>query len=210
VEPALAHTEPGPWGGLALALGIVLLLAQLLPFVPRARAALGLGAFLSLASLIFLRPDWVSGKRAFDIERHGAATLRYLEISSRNFRDNDFDGNGVKDYWRSDIAGLYANRESDPYGLSIALADERPTSDLKDYGTRAPNRGYGYRALRFADEKSPAPDRWAACAVPQDPDHCTFLVTHDGLMYRKQGRHALDVVPPDPDLKRDWIFMPTR
>ena len=158
-----------------------------------------LGLFLALlCGLAAIVPRRVSN------ERNAAATLQTAASAQSYFREFDVDRNGVKDYWRADIAGLYTVNESKLIEITLALADERPASDLSQIGARAPKARYWFRALRFADEKQPDPERWAACAIPEDPRQATFLITHEGPMYMRKGRHALELVPSPAALKRDW------
>ena len=90
-------------------------------------------------------------------ERGAGASLRTVFVAQRDFRDNDRDGNGVHDYWRGDVAGLFAltpKGNGEPIKLielGVAAADDRATPDIDRYCLRSPKAGYWYRALHFLD-----------------------------------------------------------
>jgi hypothetical protein len=86
-----------------------------------------------------------------------------------------------------------------------AGADDRPRTDIKDL-LRCPKAGYWYRALRYADEKEPDPNRFAACAFPDNPNagRWTFIISHEATVYQKAGvLRDLEVFPADP-LREGW------
>ena len=79
---------------------------------------------------------------------HVIATLCSAEAL---FRWEDRDGNGIKDYWTADVAGLYR------YGLisrEIAEADTAPLVPLVP--TPIPYKGYYFRALVADDFEIPS------------------------------------------------------
>src|SRR6185295_19883411 len=85
--------------------------------------------------------------------------LKTIAAAQADFRANDRDGDGVRQFWRADIAGLYALAPGGGPAIrlierSLALADARPLYDLTRDGERAPKQGYWYRAIRNADEKT--------------------------------------------------------
>lgn len=148
-------------------------------------------------------------------ERNAATTLKSVVAAQFDFGRCDRDGNGVKDYWRKDIAGLYTlPLASDPehppmrlIELSIAAADDRPASDVFPYAPRAPKSGYWYRAILHEGESAASPDRFAACAIPdsRDAGRWTYIVSEDNLIYRKDlgGKRGVDRFPQDP-VKDGW------
>src|SRR5215831_15801756 len=93
-----------------------------------------------------------------------------IASAQADFRANDRDGNHQNDYWRNDVAGLYGlevqGQALKLIELSVAAADDRPTTNLDKYGTKSPKAGFWYRALPHADEKTRGPDRFAACTFP--------------------------------------------
>lgn len=109
------------------------------------------------------------------------------------------------------MAGLYTFRSgSDPIKLievSIAGADARAVTELPESVRPAPKAGYWFRALRFADESSPDPRRFAACAYPASPSSgkAMYLVSHEGVVYSKaEGwERGLEIWPADP-LNDGW------
>ena len=187
------------WVGLLL--GVAGLAA--LPLLKRARP-LSLGvALLGLFYTFLIHPGIIGSSRASN-DRNASAALATLREAQRQFREGDVDGNGVKDYWRADIAGLYVVKEAKLIELSVAGADEKPTTPIDKFTVRAPKSGYWFRCLRFADEKELDPARWAACAIPVNREDPTFLVTHEGTLHRRPGPHALERVPSPDEIQRDW------
>jgi hypothetical protein len=147
--------------------------------------------------------------------RSPSVYLKGITSAQADFRANDRDGDGVTQFWRADIAGLYvlapgggpAIRLIDP---SVALADDRPVSDLSKVGPRAPSHGYWFRALRHADENTlDAKSRFAAECHPADypkPGRWTFIVDENNTLFRADLGHGrgIDVYPTDDDLKTKW------
>jgi hypothetical protein len=142
-------------------------------------------------------------------ERNASATLKTVTSAQADFRANDRDGNKVNDFWRGDIAGLYALK---PKGeteaiklieLSMAGADDRPVTDMTAYTVRAPKAGYWYRALLHEGEKAPDPQRFAAMAHPsehrQEMRH-TYIVSEDNIVRRLDLRRTggVPLYPADP------------
>lgn len=147
--------------------------------------------------------------------RPASSALKELATAEADFRKNDRDGNGKENFWRADIAGLYALA---PGGgpaiklieLSVAAADERPRIDLSSYAVRAPKAGYWYRAIRHADEDPQAldPMRFAYCAFPDSPSagRYIFIVDENSIVYRSAAneRRGIEVFPTDEELKTQW------
>ena len=107
----------------------------------------------------------------------------------------------MNDFWRADVAGLYAVRnegdlERDPgtaepiklIELSIAAADDRPVGYIEEFSHRSAKAGYWYRALRFADEDGTDPERFAALAYPDSlgAGKEMFIISNDNVVYRKK------------------------
>ena len=142
-----------------------------------------------------------------DMARSNAPrSLKTIASAQEDLRVNDRDANGAPDYWRADIAGLYAlvpKGGQEPVKLieiSVAGADDRPLTDLSAYVVREPKAGYWFRALRFADETSPAPDRFAAHAFPAEPaGKLMYVVRDDKQLWSKPAvAGGVDVFPADP------------
>lgn len=147
----------------------------------------------------------------FSNERSGGASLRTIAAAQADFRGNDRDGNGVLDYWRADIAGLYVLKSAGEMlkliELSVAGADGKPTTDVESVAVRSPKAGYWYRTLRFKDEVVPDPQRFAAIAYPDTPSagRNFFIISHENTIYKKavDGGPVPEVYPEDP-VKEGW------
>ncbi len=147
-------------------------------------------------------------------ERRPSTSLKTITSAQADFRANDRDWNHVNDFWRSDIAGLYALKSlADPKGpplklieLAVAAADDRPTTDIESYSVRMPKAGYWYRALLHADEKVPDPQRFAACSYPvnRSAGKYMFIVCEDNWIYRKEFRGEVPAVYPKDPLADGW------
>jgi hypothetical protein len=164
-----------------------------------------------LTGLLFLHPEHMP--RA-SYEAHAAAGIKILVLTQDDFRRNDRDADGRPNYWRADIAGLYAlvpAGSSEPIrliDLEMAGADAAPGAGVSV--VRAPMAGYFYKALVFADEdpSRPDPDRFAACAFPASPGEgrVAYIVSHEKRICRRSWEGPRDtptVYPADP-LKEGW------
>jgi hypothetical protein len=204
------------------------------PVPPKSRAGeaaivLLLSSFLTTGFALRVQPEWrfvllsvldgISGcgQRPSN-ERNASTSLKTIATAQFDFRSADRDWNDVKDFWRKDIAGLYAQSpEADAthtplklIELSVASADDRPLCDLSPYALASAKAGYWFRALLHEDEQSPSPDRFAACAYPDSPTagKWTFIIDEENFVYRKklEGQRGLDRYPRDP-LKSGWERM---
>lgn len=162
-------------------------------------------------------------------ERPASAALKTIASAQADFRGNDRDADGVPQFWRGDVAGLYgvvpkgSTEMIKLIEISIASADDRPVGavaaslrtpgvvDRNDYTEPHAKAGYRYRALRHADEPPGRldPNRFAACAFPADypkSGRKTFLVDENNTIFaRDLGRPGPpDVFPDEATLKRDW------
>lgn len=182
---------------------------------PALQALVGLGVLGALLAggLIALR---FAAERRIPAYRNPSASLKTIASAQADYRAQDRDGNGRADFWRSDIAGLYALV---PAGspeaiklieLSVAGADAAPTTNILRFTSPAPKAGYRYRALLFAgeDPAKPDPDRFAACAFPDGPraDRPVLIIDHEAVVYRRPWKGPSDtprVFPADP-LKEGW------
>src|SRR4029078_3555667 len=102
--------------------------------------------------------------------------LKQLSSAQAEFRSNDRDLDGRKQFWRADVAGLYALAPGGGPAIqliqkSLALADHRPPYHHADQNPHRAVRGYWYGAVRHSDEDPKAldPDRFAFCAFPARP-----------------------------------------
>ena len=146
-------------------------------------------------------------------DRNAAASLKTVATAQSDYQSNDRDGNGKNDYWRGDIAGLYMVKGKDGQEIklievSIAYADVRPLTEFEKH-LSAPKSGYRFRALRFADEKIPDPDRFAAIAFPdtEKSGKAMFIISHENQMFRKKAvPGGVEIYPTDP-IKEGWEKM---
>ena len=167
--------------------------------------------------------QWVLSRFFTERSRCGpnaAASLKTLAVAEVDFRSNDRDGNGVNDFWRGDVAGLYGLcptgttemvklLELSVAGADVSALDPRATPPAPGkmagqtyYTNRAPKAGYWLLALRHEGEALPSPDRFAFCCFPAQygkTGRRTFIIDESNTIYSKdlQGR-ALVSYPADP------------
>lgn len=146
--------------------------------------------------------------------RNASGVLRTIASAQADFRANDRDGNGLNDFWRGDIAGLYTlkkgGQEIRLIELSVALADDRPLVPLDPWGTPAAKAGFRIRALPHADERVRGPDRFAVCAFPAPIEkgrYGTYVLSEDNIVRKKILGHArgIEAHPTAGELKvQEW------
>src|SRR5579883_1702391 len=158
---------------------------------------------------------------AFQRHRHGyserpASTyLNTIASAQADFRANDRDGDGVNQFWRADIAGLYALTPGGGPAIRLierrlAMADARPRYEIGAEGERAPLKGYWFRSIPGADEKTmDAGSRFAAVAYPADypkSGKYTFIVNENNTVFRADLGHGrgIDAFPSDDELHTKW------
>jgi hypothetical protein len=134
-------------------------------------------------------------------ERSASTSLKMICKAQMDFAFQDSDGNKVRDYWRTDIAGLYGlkGENGGPIDLiepSIAIADEAPKTNIDGLGAPGAKMGYWFRAIGFKNETTVDRTRFAVLARPEYPSFGKFyfIISHDAVVYRKR---TLDVPPPD-------------
>lgn len=137
-----------------------------------------------------------------------------MATAQADFRSNDRDGNGKQDYWRADIAGLYAIKPKDSpdaiklIEVSIAGADDRPATDIAQFAQRSPKAGYWYRSVPHEGETKPDPNRFAAMTHPSEHRsgmRQTFLVSEANTLFKIDLKRTGGVgsYPADPG-KAGW------
>jgi hypothetical protein len=172
-----------------------------------------LGALVLLALVALLPGALLS--RNHSAERPASSALKTLTSAQADFRANDRDGDKVSQFWRADIAGLYALAPGGGPAIrlierSLALADARPVYDLTQDGERKPLKGYWFRSIRHADEKTiDAASQFAAVAYPAEYPQSgkyTFIVDENNTIFRCDLGHGngLEVYPTDDELKAKW------
>lgn len=155
-------------------------------------------------------------------ERSPSASLKTIASAQADFRANDRDEDGAHQFWRGDVAGLYAlvpkGKSAQELSasirlieLSVAGADDRPVTDITRYTVRSPKAGYLFRALRHADEdpKSLAPDRFAAATFPaaySKDSRFTYILDERNTIFKADLGHGrgIDVYPTVEELKMNW------
>lgn len=186
------------------------------------RKFLGWAAVLLVLALFLaaLLMPGLSGSQKASNDRAAYASLKTLLPAQEHFRLQDCDRNMKLDYWRKDIAGLYAFIPEDGkpkvqiglIELMMACADDRPVVNIEKYGPRRPKAGYWYRALRFNGEKEPDPDRFAACTYPDtfNSGRLMFIISDKKIVYKKlilaPPVTPPEVYPDDPE-KDGWERM---
>jgi hypothetical protein len=150
-----------------------------------------------------------------------ARPLKGIAQAQLDFRTQDRADTGRDEFWRTDIAGLYAfipatvPKEFPPSSqvgrtsyaiklieLSVAAADDQPMSDLTPFCVRSPKAGYWFRAMRHEDEVTRSPDRFAACMFPNDRSsgRWTMIVDEKKVIYYKDlgSERGPEFFPRDP------------
>lgn len=150
--------------------------------------------------------------------RNASTSLKTIASAQADFRANDRDWNHRNDYWRSDVAGLYAHEVEGMaiklIELSIAGADDRTSANVEKYTIKSPKAGFWYRALPHDHEKTRAPDRFAAECHPQQlaPGlYGTYVISESNVVRKKMLGHAngLEAHPSEAALKADsWETIP--
>jgi hypothetical protein len=157
-------------------------------------------------------PLFSSSGRASN-DRNASASLKVIASAQADFRANDRDGDRIQNFWRGDIAGLYMIQ---PPGstemiklieLSMVGADAAPRHDVTQVSVKAPKSGYWFKALRYRNEETPDPNRFAACAYPthQSGGRVVFIITEENTIYSRRVTEAKppEFYPDDP-AKEGW------
>jgi hypothetical protein len=153
------------------------------------------------------------GRRASN-ERTVMTTLKMLASAQADFRANDRDQDGVKQFWRGDVAGLYA---LSPNGgsaiklipLDVAASDDSPLIPALPGARWKASNGYRIRAIRSADEdpKKLDPDRFAFVAYPASPSagKYVYIINENNSLFRSAYPYGvIDAFPTDMELKMYW------
>jgi hypothetical protein len=174
------------------------------------RVALGV-VFVAVVSVLIAGYSLRNNDTAY-FQRRSRSQLKALVSAQKDFRQGDRDGNGVLDFWRKDVRGLYSALGSGGKPLrlieaSVARADAGSASKYGGQGEGAPESGYWYKAIRHADEVEPDPDRFAFCSYPETyvAGTLTFIIDEREALWRKDlgPRRGIDVFPADPQ-KDGW------
>jgi hypothetical protein len=158
-------------------------------------------------------------ERRWANERATRGAMRVLSVAEYGYRGQDLDGNGIKDFWTADVAGLFK------YGMisrEIAEADAAPLVPLVPQPI--PYHGYYFKALvaddsvsppivyrQVTDKKSGAvhnPDRFGFVAYPAgglSPPKFMWIINENNTDFG--GRTTVPVPdnwPADQQLKNSW------
>lgn len=148
-----------------------------------------IAALLTLCVLIPVSLAVWRQERRSSNNRNAMTTLYTLRSAHWDFRENDRDSNGVKDYWTGDIAGLYK------FGLierRLAEADAHPIVPLVP--KPIPFHGYFIKVL-IQDDTSNPPEAYA-----QETDLKSGKVHH-------RSKFAFCLYPADPGVTGDYIYV---
>jgi hypothetical protein len=146
--------------------------------------------------------------------RNASTSLKTITAAQADFRANDRDWNHQNDYWRADIAGLYALEVQGTaiklIELSVAAADDRAAIGMEKFALKGPKAGFWFRALPHAGETTRGPDRFAACTFPESLSagrYGTYVVSEENVIRRRLLGHAkgIEAYPTSVELKaKEW------
>ena len=175
-------------------------------------AVIGAVSVAIYALLPFLVTRSQCGRRA------GSATLRTIASAQADFRGNDRDANGIQDFWRGDVAGLYALlpfEDVEPIGLierSAAEADLAPWPEHALAPAPLPKSAYVFLALLHPGEEVAGWDtnRFAVGAFPtiykaDGWPRDSYIISEANTIYRKDlGPGGRVVTYPVDPLSEGW------
>lgn len=159
---------------------------------------------------------WVGGHHHHASEgSNPSVTLQTIYQAEQEFIRKNPIGDFAHQYWRSDVAGLYAVRGGDGVPLklielSTAAADGDPKTEISRYATSSAKNGFRYRSIRHAveDPAKPDPQRFAFCVYPEPGGNRQYIYILDErqriFRIRAEGHPAVDVFPADEELKAKW------
>ena len=161
---------------------------------------------------------WIHKDDLQQNERNARASLKTLASAEATFRVKDSDGNGVKDYWTADVAGLWhAGKLIDE---KIAKADVAPLKPLAN--KPLPYHGYYFAAMTMdlqnqivyrtdtdkSGRKVHNTSRFGFCAYPAhygSSGNWTFIINENNTIFKVEtGGKPLENWPTDQGLVDDW------
>lgn len=175
--------------------------------------------WLKLAALVLLFvviaaiaiPGFLSSQRASN-ERSASAILKTIASAEADFFGNDRDGNGVRDFWTKDVAGLFYVV---PPGSSVPLmliSPELANADPSRPGAKA-NPGYWFEALDKDEDgadyrQGPGKDRnlkrfgFRAYPLDRSTGREAFYINDGNTIFRRSTEFPLLTRwPTDAELK---------
>jgi len=161
-------------------------------------------------------------ERRLQNERSALSSMPLLARAESEFRTNDRDGNGIRDFWTGDVAGLYR------FGLIERSVAEADTSALTPLGSRpVPRNGYYFKVLRMDQSETPPvvyaqdtdktsgkvhhEERFGFCAYPAEPGvtgNEVFIINENSSVFRAvAGKVPVPQDwPSDNEIKRLWTL----
>ena len=101
--------------------------------------------------LVLVALPWLQSKRMASNARAATVALRRIAMAEEEFRSNDRNGNGVRDYWTADVAGLW--QQARLIDREIAEADAKPMDPL----VPEPVQFQGYYFVALTNDRSEDP-----------------------------------------------------
>ncbi len=164
--------------------------------------------------------SWVKKDQRESRERNAVACLRSIATTEFDFRQNDRDGNGIKDFWTGDVSGLYHHGKL--LDRHIAWIDAKPLFPVAPQ----PARQWGYLIIAMDGTDSAIPpeeyrlitdlasgkvhhlSKFGFCAYPLEygvDGTLTLIIDESHLVYSAdtQGRPFLRW-PAERDFKAFW------
>lgn len=163
-------------------------------------------------------------------ELEAVLALRRLAVGEAEFRENDHDHNGVRDFWTGDVSSLhrlhYEGAAIAVIDRDLAAADARPRPAGEEFGRigvalpRQSWHGYWFEALEVngsgasyltdTDANGTAvhhPTAFAICAYPEQPrgtGEFTLILNEQGELWKKDTKGTpVKAWPADPE-KEGW------
>jgi hypothetical protein len=158
-------------------------------------------------------------------ERSASLSLKTLATAEADFRANDRDGNGLRDFWVGDVSGLFRytanNREIKLIEKALAEADASPLkiqnlSPLKREQP-APKSGYLFAAIAKYVEKEKTESyhsggfrnihKFGFAAYPVEygkSGRHTFVVSESNTVWKKDLGGTPPEVFPESPAKEEW------
>lgn len=158
---------------------------------------------------------WIGYKVVESDVEHSLAIVGLIGMTKvqEDFRENDADGNGAKDYWTGDVAGLY--RISRTSGTGLEDADAGLPSRTPFYGTWICAMTSGPDGAPYAQDVDgdgqavTHPDRWAVCMYPAAYGKKyteTFILNEEGRIWAKDTRGAPVTTWPKDPAAEGWVL----
>ncbi len=161
-------------------------------------------------------------------DRSAAAFLKTIVVAQTDFRANDRDGDGSKDFWVKDVAGLYGvDPGTGPMKLiSIQAAEADRTPGRGTYASVVkvePQIGrYWFAVLKsYGREGKSVPydegegrnsSRFGLVTFPGEfygsESRLTFIVSEKNVLYSKDTRGQPPTEFPEDPLKDGWQVYP--